>query len=208
MAEPVKSGYNLHMKSASGGKLASDVARLAESLGSLPEPVAVPALIVISGLPGTGKSYFSSRLSERLDVVVLESDTLRKELFPSPVYSWQESAYLFKVIHELIKRFLTTGISVALDATNLAERTRESLYSIAEHAGARLVLVEVKAPAELVQMRLQRRKEEEGSHSDADWSVYQRMAPTVEGIRRHHFVADTSKDIGPVIDKVVKEATR
>jgi predicted kinase len=196
------------MKSAIGGKLAADVARLAEGLGNLPEPVVTPALIVVSGLPGTGKSYFSSRLVERLGVVVLESDALRKVLFPSPAYSWQESAYLFRVIHELIRMLLARQISVVLDATNLAERSRESLYSIADHIGARLVLVEVKAPPELVHSRLESRKDSGGTNSEADWTVYERMLPTVEEIRRHHFVVDTSRDIEPVIDKVVKEATR
>ena len=41
-----------------------DVERLREALAELPEPVARPFLIVISGLPGTGKSYFSRRLAE------------------------------------------------------------------------------------------------------------------------------------------------
>jgi hypothetical protein len=34
------------------------------------------------------------------------------------------------------------------------------------------------------------------------------MKPSVEQIRRKHYVADTSHDITPVIDKIVKEVVR
>ena len=54
-----------------GTQLAADVERLAESLEQLPEPVAQPALVVVSGLPGTGKTYFCSKLAERLPFAIL-----------------------------------------------------------------------------------------------------------------------------------------
>jgi len=70
-------------------QLISDVQRLTESVGELPEPLAEPTFIVVSGLPGTGKTYFCNKLAERLPFVILESDVLRKALFSSPSYSSQ-----------------------------------------------------------------------------------------------------------------------
>ncbi|MCJ7742965.1 MAG: AAA family ATPase [Dehalococcoidales bacterium] len=189
-------------------QLAADVERLAESLGQLPEPVAKPTLVAVSGLPGTGKSYFSTRLAERLPFVILESDALRKILFPCPTYSAEESTRLFRVVHCLIERLLKRGIPVILDATNLSERHREYLYSIVEHRGVKLVLVRVEAPPELVAGRLHQRQEIRESKSDADWMVYQRMRSSVEEIQRRHYAVDTSRDITPVLDKIVKEVTR
>jgi len=189
-------------------QLASDVQRLTDSLGQLPEPVAKPVFIAVSGLPGTGKSYFCNRLRERLHFVILESDALRKVLFSPPTYTTQESAYLFKAAHLLIERLLKKGISLILDATNLSERYREHLYSIADRLNAKLILVRVEAPPELVQERLTARAGNPRNKSDADWSVYQRMEPAVEKIRRNHFAVDTSRDITPVIDKIVREVNR
>jgi predicted kinase len=188
-------------------QLAGDVERLAESLGQLPEPVAKPTLVAVSGLPGTGKSYFSAKLAERLPFVILESDALRKILFPSPTYSAEESTRLFRVVHRLIERLLKKGIPIILDATNLSERHREYLYSIAEHLSIKLILVQVEAPPELVAGRLHQRQEVRESKSDADWTVYQRMRPSVEEIQRRHYMVDTSRDITPVLDKIVKEVT-
>jgi len=190
-------------------QLVSDVKRLTESLGELPEPMVEPTFVVVSGLPGTGKSHFCSRLAERLPLVILESDALRKTLFPSPSYSPVESSRLFRACHLLIERLLKKGIPLILDATNLSERYRERLYSIADHLDVRLILVRVEAPAKEVRERLKARQEGRSpGKSDADWEVYQRMKPAVQKIGRNHYAVDTSRDITPVLDKIVREVKR
>lgn len=191
--------------------MVSDAEQLLESLGQLPEPVVKPAFIVVSGLPGTGKSYFCRRLAERTPVIILESDILRRTLFPSPDYSAAESARLFQAIHHLIERLLKRGIPTVLDATNLSERNRERFYHIAYQLNARLILVRVEAPPEVVQERLKNRAEGTGleeDHSEADWAVFQRMKTSVQEIRRQHFAVDTSRDITPALDRIVREVNR
>jgi predicted kinase len=191
-------------------QLISDVERLAASLGKLPEPVVKPTLIAVSGLPGTGKTYFCRKLASRLCFVILESDALRKTLFPAPSYSPEESARLFRALHHLIEGLLKRGVSLILDATNLSEQHRERLYNIAERLGVKLVLVRVEAPPEVVYARLRSRGEGANTqgNSDADWSVYQKMKPAVEKIRRNHYAVDTSRDITPVLDKIFREVRR
>ena len=188
-----------------GTLLAADVERLAESLGQLPEAVARPGLVVVSGLPGTGKTYFCGKLAERLPLAILESDALRKVLFSSPSYSSEESSRLFLAVHRLIERLLKRGISLILDATNLSEQHREYLYSIADHLGVKLVLVRVEAPPEVVRQRLERRPGESGNKSDADWAGYRKMRLLIQRISRQHYAVDTSRDIAPALDRIVRE---
>ncbi|MCX7912026.1 MAG: ATP-binding protein [Dehalococcoidales bacterium] len=190
--------------------LVTSAAGLIAGLGKLPEPEAQPKMIVVSGLPGTGKSYFSRRLAERTGYPIVESDALRKKLFSPPTYSAEESARLFRTIHQLIEELLGRGISVILDATNLTERHRERLYYIAAKHRARLIMVRTHAPPEVVRERLHRRTNERSQedNSDADWEIYRRMSATVEKIRHHHFVVDTSQDITPALERVVREANR
>ncbi len=189
-------------------QLATDVERLAGSLGQLPEPVAKPVFVAVSGLPGTGKSYFSSKLAERLPLTILESDSLRKALFSPPGYSARESSRLFQAVHHLIDNLLRKGISLILDATNLSERHREYLYGMADRLGVKLVLVRVEAPPRVVRERLVRRNRDLGNSSDADWAIYQKMRPTAQRIGRKHYAVDTSQDITPVLDKIVREVNR
>lgn len=189
---------------------ADDVGVLKEGLPPLPEPVASPALILVSGLPGTGKSHFCRQLALRVDLIILESDSLRRRLFGAPTYSREESARLFRACHGLVEGLLRKGMSVALDATNLEEDNRERLYHIADQAGARLVIVRMEAPPEVVRERLERRshKLDWQDQSDADWGVYTRMKPTVERIGRNHFAVDSSRDIGPAVDRIVRLVNR
>jgi predicted kinase len=192
------------------GQLLADAHKLKAALNELPEPLARPCLIVISGLPGTGKSFFSRTLAERWPCLIVESDALRKILFPVPSYDGRESQRLFQALHLLTEEFLSKGIPVLLDATNLVEYHREHLYRIADRLGLKLIIVRVEAPAELVRERLQRRAEDHDPQdgSDAGWAIYLRMKLKEQQIRRHHFVVNTARDITPVINKIIRELKR
>jgi predicted kinase len=191
-------------------QLNRDVSKLKESLGPLPEATANPGFVVVSGLPGTGKTFFCGKLAEKQPFYILESDALRKVLFPTPDYSPVESARLFAAVHDLIEWLLKNDVPVCFDATNLSEHNREYLYRISDRAGARLILVSVEAPPAVAYQRLQARKNGSSpdSKSDADWEIYSQMQPKAEKIRRNHFAVDTTRDITPVINKIIRTLNR
>ncbi len=204
----MKQGKIFYNQVVERSQLVSDADRLTESLSELPLPVAKPVLIVVSGLPGAGKSFFCRRLVERLSAIILESDVLRRMLFPQPDYSQTESMRLFKAIRLLAERLLRRGFCIIMDATNLSERYREYFYSIAERLDVKLIVVSVEAPPSLVKERLAARLGNLKERSEADWEVYMKMKPSVEKITRKHYVVDTSRDITPVIDRVMREIGR
>ncbi len=189
-----------------------DVQTLETSLKRLPDPAVQPFLVLVSGLPGTGKSFFSRRLAEREPAVVLETDALRRTLFKEPNYSAQESQRLFQAIHELVERLLGKGITVVLDATNLVERHREVLYSIAERAGAHLIIVRTEAPDDAIrhqmEERTQKARDTHEENGEADVNVYQRMRASEEKIGRNHFTVNTSENFEPVLQKIVRTIRR
>lgn len=186
----------------------ADAGLLFNSLGPLPMPEAQPTLIMISGLPGTGKTYFAKKLQEKLGFIILESDALRKVLFYPPAYSAEESSRLFRAVHFLIERLLKLGVSLIFDATNLSEYFREYLYSIVERLNVKLVIVSMEAPPDLVRERLDARALMPGHASDADWDIYLRMRPTAEKIQRPHYIVDSSRDIMPVLEKIVRRVRK
>lgn len=186
--------------------LSEDVERLRQGLEGLPSPQVEPPLVVVSGLPGSGKSFFCHKLAERLPFVILASDALRKILFPCPAYDEGENRRLFPACHALIEELLRKGIPIIFDATNLLERHREHLYHIADKTAAKLILIRVEAPSEVVRQRLLARGKgvDPQDDSQAGWGVYQKMKPRKEKFSRNHFVVDTSRDITPAIDKIVR----
>lgn len=169
-----------------------------------------PVLVLVSGLPGTGKSFFSRQLADKLPCTILESDAIRKKLFPHPTYAATESVGVFRFIQQKTEELLGSDKSVIVDATNLTERHRQSFYRAAEKTSAGLIIVQVDAPPEIVKDRLKSRIEHPvaNERSDADWAIYQKMKSTVEKIKLPHFVVDSTRDITPVITRIVKEAQR
>jgi predicted kinase len=192
------------------GSVEKDAQFLRDKIEGFPEPRINPVFVVVSGLPGTGKSFFCRKLAERSSFCILESDVLRKTLFNSPDYSPEESSRLFLVCHRLIETLLESGIPVILDATNLSEYNREQLYRIGKKTGAKLILVRIEAPSELVYKRLQNRKMgmDFDNRSDADWNVYIKMKPEMDIIKRNHYIVDTSRDIAPMIAKIIRSINR
>ncbi len=183
---------------------------LRNSLNELPEPLPRPLLIVVIGLPGTGKTYFTHLLYQRFPVALLESDSMRAALFKRPSYSQKESAQLFNTCHLLIEELLSKSIPVAFDATNLIEANRRKLYDIADRTGAALILVKMKASRKVIRRRLRDRSNitKQGSHSKADWEVYKKLARSEEPIERSHYSIDTSRDVEGTLDSIVTEVNR
>jgi predicted kinase len=170
------------------------------------ETTAYPVLILMSGLPGSGKSYLSEQVCAQLPCAIVESDRMRKVLFPQPTYSAEESAIVHRTCQELMRRLLKRGVRVIFDATNLVEFQRELLYSLAERCGAQLLIVHTVAPEAVIRERLQQRQAAGESTSDADWQVYRRMFQSEQKIRRSHLCIDTSQDMHEAVSTIVKAA--
>jgi DegV family protein with EDD domain len=184
-----------------------DAETLETALGALPPPQSRPCLVILSGLPGSGKSYLARELRKRVPFVILQSDAMRKTLFERPAYTDEENARLFPAMHVLLDRLLARHIAVIYDATNLREEHRRPLYEIAEKNAARLVVVQVTAPEDVALRRLERRLRERDpdDRSDAGPAIYTRMRSEVEPIGRRHLVVDTSSDVQSGVDMILRE---
>lgn len=209
-ADPAPHGVSGEPAQASQPTLQEDVRKLESSLTDLPPPRTQPALVLVSGLPGSGKSYFSRRLTGRYPLAHLNSDVLRRALFPHPSHGAAESARLFAAVHALVEKLLARGGGVVLDATNLKEAHRRPLYDIAERAGATLVVVHTQAPPEVARRRLQDRARglDTEDASEATPAVYDRMKREAEPIERPHMRVDTSEDLEPALEEVVRRLER
>ena len=143
------------------------------------------AMILIGGLPGTGKSTLAATMAGELGLTVLNSDRIRKELAglppeqPAPaaygtgIYtsSWSERTYT-----ELLRRaaeLLAMGESVIADASWTAAEHRLAAAEMAERASADLVQLHCTAPAGLAARRMSART---GGASDADGGIAAQMA--------------------------------
>ena len=166
-----------------------------------------PALIVMVGAPGSGKSHLGRILAANVGARVIQTDLVRKELFPRPRYTPGEAKAVYATCHRRIVECLGRGERVLFDATNLRERRRETLYALAERAGAVLVVVAAYAPESVIRARLAQRMRARtpGDASDADWRVYLLLRKDADPIRRPHIVANTVAAPGPVVRLVARQ---
>ena len=139
------------------------------------------ALVLLSGLPGSGKTTFAARLASQLDAGVLESDRVRLELFPRRRYTRKENAAVFATVRERAEGVLADGRDVIVDATNLRGWERSGFLELAAgqgarvvavRQGARVVAVRLTAPDAVLRERLTGPRE---GASEADVRVYERM---------------------------------
>ncbi len=82
-------------------------------------------IVIISGLPGSGKSFFAEQLAKKLDADYVNSDRLRKELFPTRTYSDYEKAAVYKAMLKRMAVAIRLGRNIVLDATFHKKSTRE-----------------------------------------------------------------------------------
>lgn len=193
-----------------GRSFAADLDTVHKALRDSNETTAFPALIVLCGLPGTGKSFLARQIAERLPAVIVEADYVRKTLFRQPTYAGAESAWVHRVAHVTIERLLKTSHHVIYDATNLSEWFRDKTYHIAERAGARLVVVQTVASEEVARERLAKRAlaRDPDDLSDATIAVYERFKRDAEPVRHPHIVVDTSRDIPRAVSRIVRATRR
>lgn len=83
----------------------------------------IPTLVMLVGLPCSGKSTFVQPYTKSPHVEVFSSDTLREELFGN-VDHQTDNDLLFKELHKRIKNCLKSGKSAIYDATNINYKRR------------------------------------------------------------------------------------
>ncbi len=172
-----------------------------------------PALIAMTGLSGTGKSTVARAMARSLDIPIIASDMVRKELAgrtgPAPA-DWGQGLYAaswttrtYARLRQRAHDTLAAGTGVILDATFLDEGERGRIGALAAAAGVPLMFVETVCEPETALGRIRERAARGGSSSDATEAIYRRQrqdavdAPAVLPRNAIHVVIDTGAD-GPL----------
>jgi aminoglycoside phosphotransferase family enzyme/predicted kinase len=155
------------------------------ALAELEEPSGRPCLVLVTGLPGTGKSVLGRGLAQQAGFCAIRSDLVRKELaglptqeptpasFRETLYSpdWDERTYAECLRRAEAKLF--EGKRVLIDATFREDRRRAAFLEAAARRGVPGVLLLCQAEPETVRKRLEARR---ADASDANWPIYQVVA--------------------------------
>jgi uncharacterized protein len=159
------------------------------ALGELEAPSRRPCVVLVGGLPGTGKSVLARGLAARAGFAVVRSDVVRKELAglpaeePSPpdqrerLYSAEWSARTYAECLHRADALVRDGRRVLIDASFHAEANRRTFLTAAGDWGVPAILLICQADPATVRARLAARR---GDASDAGWDVHQHLAAAWE----------------------------
>lgn len=160
------------------------------ALGLLEQPVQRPVLILVGGLPGTGKSTLAHQLAESGNLDVLRSDTIPKETafyYPEgSLYSAEATERTYTAALARCEQWLIEGRRVIVDANFRNDTWRRAFVNAARRLAAPVYFLVCQAERNIVQERLGSRV---GDASDANWATYQQLESTWQPI------ADDLRDI-------------
>ena len=168
-----------------------------------------PALVIVMGLPGVGKSHCARLLCTRLGAAHVASDELRSRLFIAASYADEENRAVFAAVTALVDGLLGEGHRVVVDATNLVARNRAGTIGVARRRGIPVTYVRVTSSDEDARARLLSRRagRADGDHSEADEPIYERMRrqpfePPAEGFLELTNGADLAGEIDRIVAAV------
>ncbi|MGQ9861068.1 MAG: bifunctional aminoglycoside phosphotransferase/ATP-binding protein [Thiobacillaceae bacterium] len=141
-----------------------------------------PALLVMHGVSGSGKTHLSQQVLEALGGVRLRSDVERKRLFglqpledssriPGGIYTEEASRRTFDRMGELVGMLLRQGHVVIADATFLRRAHRLPMIQAAEAAGVPWRILSLQASVDVLKQRVRRRAQARDDASEASVEV-------------------------------------
>jgi uncharacterized protein len=147
-------------------------------------PLHHPALLVVCGLSGSGKSTVARMLEDLTGFALQSSDVVRKELAGAParehaghaygegLYAPGTTAHTYTELLKRAERALEAGTGAILDATFKDPAHRHLALELAERHEAAILFVECRAQEAELRRRFAERRRRTDEVSDATWEVY------------------------------------
>lgn len=150
-----------------------------------------PALLLMHGVSGSGKTWFSQHLLEQLPAIRVRSDVERKRLYGldaladsralgENIYSREAGERTLARLLEVTQALLDAGFRVIVDATFIKRDWREPLRKLAEASALPWLIIALEAPAEVMRQRLRDRQAGGRDASEAGVEVLAAQLAAVE----------------------------
>ncbi len=158
-------------------------------------------VIIVMGLPGSGKSYLASRLAAQLGASYVSSDLTRKALFSSRQYTEEEKLTVYQAMLTRMTDAITAKKPIVLDATFYKASIRRMFDEAAECLNENIIYIEVIAPEWIIEDRLKRPR----TDSEADYGVYLKIKSLQEPLPAEHLTVVSSNDnISAMLDEILE----
>ena len=153
-----------------------------------------PAILLMHGVSGSGKSFVARRLASSLGAVQIRSDVERKRLFglspapanslplPSEMYGSHATRQTYLRLQTLVRDIIHAGYPVIVDAAFLRHSDRLTFASIADELAVPFVIIACSASESVLRERVSHRQSVGQDASDADMAVLEKQFAALEPI--------------------------
>ena len=163
-------------------------------------------LVVVSGLPGSGKSSLADAIAVELGAVVLSVDPIEAAIWRAgitPCFETGVAAY--EVAAALAEQQLRLGLDVIADAVSSTEPARGMWRDVATRAGERLFVVEVIcSDTDLHRQRLTGRERGIDGFPEPSWDEVLERQAEWEPWTEQRLVVDSVDDLDTSVTQVIE----
>ncbi|MDM7854626.1 AAA family ATPase [Cellulomonas alba] len=136
-----------------------------------------PVLVMLGGLPGTGKTTLARRLAQVLPAAHVRVDTIEQAILRSSLGVDAPAEAGYGVAMAVAADCLRVGTSVVADAVNPVDAARDGWRGVADATGARLVeLLLTCADADEHRRRVESRAADIPGHRQPTWAEVRALA--------------------------------
>jgi predicted kinase len=166
-------------------------------------------IIILAGLPGTGKSTLGSELAQRIGATILDKDPIRAALFaPSDIeYSTSQDDFVVGIMMQVAGYLLHRGRSrpIILDGRPFSRRYQlEQVIRFSDQMEEPWLILECVCSDETARARLEQ-SADDGVHPaiNRDFNLYLRVKQHFEEITFRKTVIDTDQPLENCVEQSI-----
>ena len=162
-------------------------------------------IMIMAGLPGTGKSTVARAVAQRTGAIVLDKDIIRAAMFPTTIdYTSEQDDVVMEAMLSAAQYLLRHDPAsiVVLDGRPFSRNSQlQRVVDFAEGAPTQWRLIECVCHEAVAKRRL----ESDRAHPamNRDWNLYQAVKARYEPKPQPKLVVDTDQELSDCVEQVM-----
>lgn len=144
-------------------------------------------LVLVCGLPGTGKTTFAKAIAQELKAIHLNSDMIREEWGTFGQYDEKSKKKLYEELLARTRTQLEAGNRVVVDSTFFSRKLRKPYTKLAKELNKNIIRFLITADEDVIRERVTKNE----AFSKADFEVYLKIKRSFEPLEKNHLTLDS-----------------